>query len=99
MYLEAAGAAVFARELPALRSETGAGYSDQFPARRARWGAGAERARRGPEGGVAPTYLTGTSLIPENERKGSVSDIEARACVSRQNDGSGVQAAAEEIQI
>jgi hypothetical protein len=40
VYLEAAGAAVFARELPALRSETGTGCSDQFPARRARGGAG-----------------------------------------------------------
>jgi len=47
-----------------------------------------EQARRRAEGRVATTHLTGTSLIPENERKGSVSDIEARACVSRQNDGS-----------
>ena len=40
-----------------------------------------EQARRRAEVRVATTHLTGTSLIPDNERKGSVSDIEARACV------------------
>jgi hypothetical protein len=51
-------------------------------------GGAAERARWGAVRGGALTDLTGTSLIPENERKGSVSDIVARAWVSRQNDGS-----------
>ena len=61
--------------------------SVSFP-RDVREGEEAERARRGAVRGGALTDLTGTSLIPENERKGSVSDIVARAWVSRQNDGS-----------